>query len=58
MLIVTELFKIAVNSFDAKKFAGYSCMVVVTKLIVGDTQCMFLAKAAYKVGIFGIQRYF
>ena len=51
-------FNIPVNCFNAKKFARYTCMVVVSKLVVGDTQCMFLAKAAFKVGIFGIQSYF
>ena len=51
-------FNIAVNGFNAKKFARYTCMVVVSKLVVGDTQCMFLVYAAYKVGTFGIQSYF
>ena len=36
-------FNIAVNGFDVKKFARYSQVLVVTKLVVGDTQCMFLA---------------
>ena len=56
MLIVTGLFNIAVNDFDAKECAGYNCMVVVTELVVSGTQYMFIAKAAFKVEIFGIQK--
>ena len=39
MPIVTELFNIAANDFDAKKFACYSWMLIVTKLVVSGTQC-------------------
>ena len=37
MLIVTELFDLAVDDFDAKKAAP--CSLVVTELIVSGTQC-------------------
>ena len=39
MFIVTKLFNIAVNYFDAKKSARYSRMLFVTKLVVRGTQC-------------------
>ena len=39
VLIVTELFNIAVNDFDAKKSAHCSQVLVVTELVVSGTQC-------------------
>ena len=33
MLLVQELFNIAVNDFDVRKFARYSCALVVTELV-------------------------
>ena len=39
MLIVTELFNIAVNYFDAKKSAHYSRVLFVTELVVSGTHC-------------------
>ena len=38
MLIVTELFNIAVNGFDAKK-SRYKRVLVVTELVVSGTKC-------------------
>ena len=37
ILIVTELFNIAVNDFDAEKSARYSPVLVVTELVVCGT---------------------
>ena len=37
MLVVTELFNIAVNQFDAKKSSR--TVFVVTKLVVSEIQC-------------------
>ena len=39
MLVVTELFNIAVNDTHAKKSVCYSRMFVVTELVVSGTQC-------------------
>ena len=39
VLVVTELFNIAVNDFDAKKSACYSRMLVVTEIVVCGIQC-------------------
>ena len=39
MLVVTELFNIAVNDFDAKKSAHCSQVPVVNELVVSGTQC-------------------
>ena len=39
MLIVTELFNIAVNDFDAKKFADCGQVLFVTELLISGTQC-------------------
>ena len=41
MLIVSELFIIAVYDVDAKKFVCYSRMLVVTNLVVSGVQCNF-----------------
>ena len=38
MLIVTELFNIAVNDYVAKKSARYSRVLVVTELVTSGTQ--------------------
>ena len=38
MFVLTELFNIAVNDFEAKKSAGYS-RVLVTEFVVSGTQC-------------------
>ena len=37
MLIVTELFNIAVNDFHAKKSARYSQVFIATELLVTET---------------------
>ena len=39
VLVVTKLFNITVNYFDAKKSAGYNRVLVVTELVCG-TQCI------------------
>ena len=39
-IIVTELFGIAVNDFDAKKSARYSRVLVVIELVASGTQCI------------------
>ena len=39
VFIVTELFNIAVNNFDAKKSARCSRVLVVTELVISGTQC-------------------
>ena len=36
-----NFFNIAVNYFDAKKFARYSQVLVVTELVASGTQCIF-----------------
>ena len=38
VIIVTELFNVAVNYFDAKKSASCSRVLVVTELVVSGTQ--------------------
>ena len=40
MLIVTELFNIAVNDCDAKESAGSKWVIVVTELVVNGTECI------------------
>ena len=40
VLVVTELFNIAVNHFDAKKLPRCRRVLVVTELGVSGTQCM------------------
>ena len=49
MLAVTELFNIAANDMDAKKYAGYSQVFVVSALIVNGTQCIHLETSTYCV---------
>ena len=39
MFVVTELFNIAVNDFDAKKSTCYSRVLDKTELVVSGTQC-------------------
>ena len=39
LLIVTELFNMAVNDFDAKQSPRYSRVLVVTELVLSGTQC-------------------
>ena len=39
LFVVTKFFHIAVNDFDTKKYACYSRVLVVTKLVLSDTQC-------------------
>ena len=39
VLIVTELFNIAVNDFDTNKSACYNWVLAVTELVVRGTQC-------------------
>ena len=38
MLVVTELFNMAVNDFDAKQSARYSRVLAVTELVLSGTQ--------------------
>ena len=40
VLVVTELFNIAVNYFDAKKSTRCRRVLVVTELVVSGTQCI------------------
>ena len=40
LLVITELFNIAVNCFDAKKSALYNWVLIVTKRVVSGTQCL------------------
>ena len=40
VLVVTELFNMAVNDFDAKKSARYSRVLAVTELVLSGTQCI------------------
>ena len=40
VLVVTELFNIAVNDFGAKKSAHYSWVLAVTEVVVRGTQCI------------------
>ena len=40
MLIVTKLFNMALNNFDAKKTARYIRVIVETELVVSGTQCI------------------
>ena len=39
VLVVTELFNIAINDFDIKKSSRYSQMFVVAELVTSGTQC-------------------
>ena len=39
VLIVTELFNIVVTDYGAKKYAHYSQVLFLTKLVVSGTQC-------------------
>ena len=39
VLIVTEVFNIAVNDFDSKKSTRCRQVLVVTELVVSGTQC-------------------
>ena len=41
MLVVSELFNIAANDFDAKEFDCCERLLVVTELVVNSTQCSF-----------------
>ena len=43
LLVVTKLFNIAVNYFDAKKSACYSRILVVTELVVSGIQCSIIS---------------
>ena len=40
VLIVEELFNMAVNDSDAEKSAPFSRMLVVTEVVVSETQCI------------------
>ena len=42
LLVVTELFNIAVNGYGAKKSTRYSRVLVVTELVISGTQCTLL----------------
>ena len=48
VFIVTELFNIAVNDFNAKKSAHYSRVLVVTELVESRTQCKEAGHVPYK----------
>ena len=39
VLVVTKLFNMVVNDFDAKQSAHYSRVFVVTELVLSGTQC-------------------
>ena len=39
MFIVTKLFIIAFNDFDANKYSHYSRVIAITKLVMNGTQC-------------------
>ena len=39
VIVVTELFTIAVNDFNEKKSARYGQMLVVTEIVVSRTHC-------------------
>ena len=39
VLVVTELFNMAVNDFDAKQSTCYGRVLVVTELVLSGTQC-------------------
>ena len=38
MLVASELYNIAVNYYDAMKYACYNWVLVVTELFVSETQ--------------------
>ena len=40
--VVTELFNIAINDFNREKFACYSRVLVVTEVVVSETQCIMI----------------
>ena len=48
LLVVTELFNIAVNYFDAKKSACCSQVLFITKLVSG-TQCKWVTEMVIKM---------
>ena len=50
MFAVTELFNIAVNDIDGRKWACYSRVLVVTELVVSGTQCNSTFLCAYSIG--------
>ena len=39
VLVVAELFNIAVNDLDAEKSARYNWVLIVTELVVSGTRC-------------------
>ena len=39
VIVVTELFNIAVSDINAKESSRYSRVIVVTKLVVNGSQC-------------------
>ena len=40
VLIVTKLFNLAVNDFDAKRLTFYSKVLIIAELIFSGTQCI------------------
>ena len=56
VLIVTELFNIAVNEFDAKKSTRCRRVLVVTELVVSETQyiCIVAGSCIYQFGVFEV----
>ena len=55
MLVVTELFNITINDFDAKKSTCCSRVLVVTELIESGTQCIFCYAAARGRSLHGVE---
>ena len=62
VLVVTELFNMAVSDFDAKQSACYSRMFFVTELVLSGTQCRlnghFHLVANFVTSAIGIGIYF
>ena len=50
MLIVTELFDLAVNDIEAKKSSRYSRVLAVTELVVSGIQCSYRPKRSFGQG--------
>ena len=42
MLVVSELFNIAVSYYDAVKYVRYNRVLVVTEPFVSETQCTYV----------------
>ena len=55
MFIVTELFNIEVNYFNAKKSARCSRVLVVSELVVSGTQCISKSNAAVRRSFYTVE---